>query len=125
MLSEVYKGRASALEIDGDRLTAIYEDGRVALKRRSSARLAEQLGTPRETVTRLLADLLVLSPVDRVAKGRQAGDDQRGQNFGAQRHHSHQCQPGPAQRDGCKNTHHPSGQQGDAVGRMIQECTQV
>jgi CRP-like cAMP-binding protein len=33
------------------------EDGRVTLKRRSSARLAEQLGTPRETVTRLLADL--------------------------------------------------------------------
>ena len=31
MLANVYKGRASALEIDGDRLTAIYEDGRVPL----------------------------------------------------------------------------------------------
>ena len=26
-----YNGRASALEIDGDQLTAIYEDGRVPL----------------------------------------------------------------------------------------------
>lgn len=33
------------------------KDGRVTLKRRSSAKLAEQLGTPRETVTRMLADL--------------------------------------------------------------------
>ena len=31
MLTSVYKGRASALEIDGDKLTAIYEDGRVAI----------------------------------------------------------------------------------------------
>ena len=31
MLTSVYKGRASALEIDGAKLTAIYEDGRVAL----------------------------------------------------------------------------------------------
>ena len=31
MLTSVYKGRASALEIDGDKLTAIYEDGRVPL----------------------------------------------------------------------------------------------
>jgi hypothetical protein len=31
MLTSVYKGRASALEIDGDRLTAIYEDSRVPL----------------------------------------------------------------------------------------------
>ncbi len=31
MLANVYKGRASALEIDGDKLTAIYEDGRVPL----------------------------------------------------------------------------------------------
>ncbi len=31
MLSTAYQGRASALEIDGDRLTAIYEDGRVPL----------------------------------------------------------------------------------------------
>ena len=31
MLTSVYKGRASALEINGDRLTAIYEDGRVPL----------------------------------------------------------------------------------------------
>ena len=31
MLATVYKGRASALEIAGDRLTAIYEDGRVPL----------------------------------------------------------------------------------------------
>jgi hypothetical protein len=31
MLASVYKGRASALQIDGDKLTAIYEDGRVPL----------------------------------------------------------------------------------------------
>jgi Calcineurin-like phosphoesterase len=31
MLASVYKGRASALEIDGDALTAIYEDGRVRI----------------------------------------------------------------------------------------------
>jgi hypothetical protein len=32
MLTSVYKGRASALEIDGDTLTAIYEDGRITLR---------------------------------------------------------------------------------------------
>lgn len=32
MLAAVYKGRASALEISGDTLTAIYEDGRVRLQ---------------------------------------------------------------------------------------------
>ena len=31
MLTSVYKGRASALEIDGDKLTAFYEDGKVTL----------------------------------------------------------------------------------------------
>jgi hypothetical protein len=31
MLASVYKGRASALEIDGDKLTAHYEDGKVNL----------------------------------------------------------------------------------------------
>jgi hypothetical protein len=31
MLTSYYKGRASALEIDGEKLTAIYEDGRVPL----------------------------------------------------------------------------------------------
>ena len=31
MLASVYKGRASALEIDGDKLTAYYEDGTVSL----------------------------------------------------------------------------------------------
>jgi len=31
MLASVYKGRASALEIDGDKLTAHYEDGKVSL----------------------------------------------------------------------------------------------
>jgi hypothetical protein len=31
MLASVYKGRASALEIDGDTLTAHYEDGKVSL----------------------------------------------------------------------------------------------
>ena len=31
MLTSVYKGRASALEIVGDKLTAIYEDGKVTL----------------------------------------------------------------------------------------------
>lgn len=31
MLTSVYKGRASALEIAGDKLTAYYEDGKVAL----------------------------------------------------------------------------------------------
>ena len=31
MLISVYKGRASALEIDGDKLTAIYEDGKIPL----------------------------------------------------------------------------------------------
>jgi hypothetical protein len=31
MLTSYYKGRASALEISGDRLTAIYEDGKIAL----------------------------------------------------------------------------------------------
>jgi hypothetical protein len=31
MLTAVYKGRASALEIDGDKLTAYYEDGKVTL----------------------------------------------------------------------------------------------
>ena len=30
-LTSVYKGRASALEIDGDKLTAYYEDGKVTL----------------------------------------------------------------------------------------------
>lgn len=37
MLTSVYKGRASALEIDGDKLTAIYEDGRVPLDVRYQA----------------------------------------------------------------------------------------
>jgi hypothetical protein len=32
MLTAVYKGRASALEIKGDQLTAIYEDGRIRLQ---------------------------------------------------------------------------------------------
>jgi len=32
MLTTVYKGRASALEINGDTLTAIYQDGRVTLR---------------------------------------------------------------------------------------------
>ena len=32
MLTSVYKGRASALEIAGDKLTAIYEDGKVTLQ---------------------------------------------------------------------------------------------
>jgi hypothetical protein len=32
MLASVYKGRASALEINGDKLTAIYEDGKVSLQ---------------------------------------------------------------------------------------------
>jgi hypothetical protein len=32
MLTTVYKGRASALEIKGDQLTAIYEDGRIRLQ---------------------------------------------------------------------------------------------
>jgi hypothetical protein len=32
MLASYYKGRASALEIDGDTLTAIYEDGKVPLR---------------------------------------------------------------------------------------------
>jgi len=32
MLTSVYKGRASALEIDGDKLTAYYEDGKVTLQ---------------------------------------------------------------------------------------------
>jgi Calcineurin-like phosphoesterase len=32
MLTNYYKGRASALEIDGDKLTAIYEDGRITLQ---------------------------------------------------------------------------------------------
>jgi hypothetical protein len=32
MLTRVYKGRASALEIDGDRLTAFYPDGQVTLQ---------------------------------------------------------------------------------------------
>jgi hypothetical protein len=32
MLTAVYKGRASALEIQGDQLTAIYEDGRIKLQ---------------------------------------------------------------------------------------------
>ncbi len=31
MLASVYKGRASALEIDGDKLSAYYEDGKVSL----------------------------------------------------------------------------------------------
>jgi hypothetical protein len=31
MLTSVYKGRASALEITGDRLTAIYADGRLTV----------------------------------------------------------------------------------------------
>jgi hypothetical protein len=31
MLTRVYKGRASALEISGDALTAYYEDGKVTL----------------------------------------------------------------------------------------------
>ena len=31
MLTSYYKGRASALEIDGDKLTAFYEDGRITL----------------------------------------------------------------------------------------------
>lgn len=32
MLTSVYKGRASALEIDGDKLSAYYEDGKVSLQ---------------------------------------------------------------------------------------------
>lgn len=32
MLASVYKGRASALEIDGEKLTAYYEDGKVTLQ---------------------------------------------------------------------------------------------
>jgi hypothetical protein len=32
MLASFYKGRASALEIDGDKLTAYYEDGRIQLR---------------------------------------------------------------------------------------------
>lgn len=32
MLASYYKGRASALEIDGDKLAAIYEDGRITLQ---------------------------------------------------------------------------------------------
>jgi hypothetical protein len=32
MLTSVYKGRASALEIDGDTLTAFYEDGKTSLQ---------------------------------------------------------------------------------------------
>ena len=32
MLASAYKGRPSALEIDGDKLTAIYDDGRVPLE---------------------------------------------------------------------------------------------
>jgi hypothetical protein len=32
MLTAVYKGRASALEINGDQLSAIYEDGKVRLQ---------------------------------------------------------------------------------------------
>ena len=32
MLTSVYKGRASALEIDGDKLTAYYEDGNTSLQ---------------------------------------------------------------------------------------------
>ena len=32
MLTSVYKGRASALEIDGDKLSAFYEDGKVTLR---------------------------------------------------------------------------------------------
>ena len=31
MLTSYYKGRASALEIDGDKLAAYYEDGKVTL----------------------------------------------------------------------------------------------
>jgi hypothetical protein len=32
MLTSYYKGRASALEIDGNKLTAFYEDGKVPLQ---------------------------------------------------------------------------------------------
>lgn len=32
MLTSYYKGRASALEIDGDKLTAYYEDGKITLQ---------------------------------------------------------------------------------------------
>jgi hypothetical protein len=32
MLTSVYKGRASALEIKGDTLTAYYENGKVSLQ---------------------------------------------------------------------------------------------
>jgi hypothetical protein len=32
MLTSVYKGRASALEIDGDKLTAYYEDSKTTLQ---------------------------------------------------------------------------------------------
>jgi hypothetical protein len=31
MLATVYKGRASALEIDGEKLTAVYADGRAPI----------------------------------------------------------------------------------------------
>ena len=34
MLNSVYKGQASVLEIDGQTLTAIYEDGRVLVSPR-------------------------------------------------------------------------------------------
>jgi hypothetical protein len=43
MLTPVYKGRPSALEILGTRLTAIYEDGAVPLTTSSSpAKLLER-----------------------------------------------------------------------------------
>jgi hypothetical protein len=37
MLSAVYKGRASALEVSGDRITAIYTDGREVLQKAAAA----------------------------------------------------------------------------------------
>ncbi|MGE3886924.1 MAG: hypothetical protein AB7H81_10865, partial [Vicinamibacterales bacterium] len=37
MLASTYKGRASALEIVGHELTAIYEDGRMPLSRTAAA----------------------------------------------------------------------------------------
>ena len=42
MLATAYKGRASALEIAGTQLTAIYTDARVPLETRPSAALARQ-----------------------------------------------------------------------------------
>jgi hypothetical protein len=64
MLTSYYKGRASALEIVGDKLTAIYEDGRVPLDGGTPK------GVPYEPVEERYQATVSRSPSSRPTVGR-------------------------------------------------------